>query len=104
MLRFGETKKQEKNFMVQKKKKKKKKKMECWCWTKIEDLKNIALDALPVYNDRYIKIKVRTYDDKVYTNFHGLNVPEDRAECKSFTVISIDSLLVYERNTTCKYI
>ena len=63
-------------------------------WTKIEDLKNIELDALPVYDDRYIKTKIRTYGDKVYTNFCGLNVPEDNIECESFTVISIDSLLV----------
>ena len=46
-------------------------------WTKIEDLKNIELNALSVYDDRYIKTKIRTYDDKVYTNFCGLNVPED---------------------------
>ena len=39
---------------------------------------------------------MRTYSDKVYTNFCGLNVPEDDMECESFTVISIDSLLVYE--------
>ena len=44
----------------------------------------------------YIKSKIRTYGDKVYTNFRGLNVPEDDKECESFTVISIDSLLVYE--------
>ena len=66
-------------------------------WTKIEDLKNIELNALPVYDDRYIKTKIRTYDDKVYTNFHGLNVPENDIKCKSFTVISIDSLLVYDK-------
>ena len=64
-------------------------------WTKIEDLKNIELNALPVYDDKYIKSKIRTYGDKIYTNFHGLNVPEDDTECESFTVISIDSLLVY---------
>ena len=46
-------------------------------WTKIEDLESIKLNALPVYDDRYIKTKTRTYDDKVYTNFRGLNVPED---------------------------
>ena len=28
-------------------------------WTKIEDLKDIKLNALPVYNDQYIKIKIR---------------------------------------------
>ena len=45
--------------------------------TKIEDLKNVELNALPVYDDRYIKTKIRTYGDKVYTNFCGLNVPGD---------------------------
>ena len=29
-------------------------------WNKIEDLRNIKFDALPVYDDRYIKTKVRT--------------------------------------------
>ena len=27
-------------------------------WTKIEDLKNIELNTLPVYDDRYIKTKI----------------------------------------------
>ena len=65
-------------------------------WSKVEDLKNSELDALPVYDDRYIKTKIRTYGDKVYTNFRGLNVPEDDIERESFTVISIDSLLLYD--------
>ena len=33
---------------------------------------------------------------KFYTNFCGLNVLKDDIECECFTVISIDSLLVYE--------
>ena len=59
-------------------------------WTKIEDSKNIKLNALPVNDDKYIKTKTGIYGNKVYNNFHGLNVPE----CESFAVISIDSLLV----------
>ena len=59
-----------------------------------QDLRNIKLNALPVYDDRYIKSKIKIYGDKVHTNFHGLNVPEDDIEWKSFTVISINSLLV----------
>ena len=68
-------------------------------WTKIEDLKNIKINALPLYDDRYIKIKIRTFGtkSKVYTNFRGLNVPQDDIECESFIVISIDSLLVYDK-------
>ena len=51
------------------------------------------LNTLPAYDDKYIKTKIRTFGDNVYTNFRGLNLPED-LECESFTLISIDSLLV----------
>ena len=51
-------------------------------WIKIEDLTNFVLNALPVYDDRYIKNKMRTYGDRVYTNFCGLNMPEDDVECE----------------------
>ena len=43
-----------------------------------------------------IKTKIRTYGDNIYTNFCGLNVPEDDIKCESFTVNSIDSLLIYK--------
>ena len=36
-------------------------------WTKIEDFRNIELNALPVYDDRYIKTKIGTCGHKVYT-------------------------------------
>ena len=62
----------------------------------MEDLENIELNALPVYNDRYMKTKIRTYGDKVYTNFCGLNVPDDGVKCKFFIVISNDSLLAFD--------
>ena len=65
-------------------------------WTKIVDLKNIGLNALPVNDERYIKTKIKTYYDKIYTKFRGLNEPEYDIEYKSFTVTSIDSLLEYE--------
>ena len=42
------------------------------------------MNDLPVYHNRYVKTKIRTYGDKVYTSFRGLNVPED-GECKSFS-------------------
>ena len=64
-------------------------------FTSIGDFKNIELNALPVFDERYIETKIRTYDDEVYTNFRGLNVPEKDKECESLTVTSIDSLILY---------
>ena len=46
-------------------------------WSKIENLKNTEFNALPVYDNRCIKTNI---SDKVYTNFCGLNVPEDDKE------------------------
>ena len=34
-------------------------------WTKMENIKNIKLNALRVYDDRYIKNKIKTYGDKI---------------------------------------
>ena len=66
-------------------------------WPKIEDLKKIKLNTLPVYDDRYIKTKITTFGDKFYTNIRDLDVPEGDIECESFTVISIYSLLVCDK-------
>ena len=41
--------------------------------TKQKDVKNIELNALQVYDDRYIKTKTGTFDAKVY-NFHRLKL------------------------------
>ena len=57
--------------------------------------KNIKLNSLPVYDDRYIKSKIKTYVDNAFTNFRALNVLEDDKEREFFPVIYIDSLLVY---------
>ena len=40
--------------------------------------------------------KRRTDNDKAYTNVRGINLSEDEIECESFTVVSIDFLLVYK--------
>ena len=53
-------------------------------WTKIENLKNIELNILPIYDDRYTKTILRTEVDNVYTNFRVLNVPENDIEGESF--------------------
>ena len=65
-------------------------------WTNIEHLKITELNTLRVYEDRYMKIKIRIYSDKVYANFCSLDLPGDGVECGSFTIISIDFLLAYE--------
>ena len=49
------------------------------------------IQSLPVYENQN-----KNYDDKIHTNFWCLKVPKDGIECKYFTVISINSWLVYD--------
>ena len=63
---------------------------------KLKTQKDIKLNALTVYHDRYITTKIRKYRGKVNSNFRGLNVTEGDMECESFTFIFIDFLLVYK--------
>ena len=63
---------------------------------KFKKYKTIWTKMMPVYDNRYMKTKIKTYGDYVYTDFCGLNVPVDDIEWEYFTVISIDSLLVYK--------
>ena len=51
---------------------------------------------LYLFDDGYTKTKIRAYGDNIYTNFRGLNTPQDGVEHESFTISSIDSLHVYK--------
>ena len=44
--------------------------------------------ASPVYDGRYIKAKMRTYLEKVYNYFCGLNMPKDNVESESFIFVT----------------
>ena len=42
-------------------------------WERVSSLMNIEFDSEPVYgdNDKYIKTKIKSYGDKINTNFQG---------------------------------
>ena len=42
-------------------------------WGKVNIVMNIEFDSEPVYgdNDKYIKAKIKSYEDKANTNFQG---------------------------------
>ena len=51
-------------------------------WEKICNQMNIEFDSEPVYgdNDKYIKTKIKMYEDRVNTNFQGKKVPKENAK------------------------
>ena len=75
-------------------------------WDKIKKLFRKEFDGEPVYNDKYIKIKINLYD----TKFYGNKTPVEGEDCKCFFVILLDSILNVEKKyhpqiflKDCKY-
>ena len=55
-------------------------------WKKNCSLMNIELNSEPVYgdSDEYIKTKIKSYGDKLNTNFQGKKIPKGNASYKCF--------------------
>ena len=56
---------------------------------------NIKFDNEPVYgdNDKYIKIKIKLYGDKVNTNFQDKKIPKENASYKCLSLIMLDFVI-----------
>ena len=57
---------------------------------------NIDFESKPVYgdNDKYIKTKIKIYENSIVTNFHNKEIPKEKAPCKCLSVIIIISLVI----------
>ena len=63
------------------------------CWDKIEKKLNIKYHSMPVYDETYIKAKVREFDGKIKTNFLGDEVPKENMHYTCIACITIDSVM-----------
>ena len=56
---------------------------------------NIKFDSEPVYgdNDKYIKTKIKSFGDKINTNFQGKKIPKENASYKCLSLIMLDSII-----------
>ena len=66
---------------------------------KIEKLMDIDFNTKPTYgdDDRYIKTKIKSYEDNITTNFYNKKgfkkVPEENIPHKCLSIIILDSVL-----------
>ena len=53
-------------------------------WERVSSLINIKFYSEPVYcdNDKYIKTKIKSYRDKINTNFQDKKIPKEDASYK----------------------
>ena len=54
---------------------------------------NIKFHSIPVYDETYIKAKVREFDSKIKTNFLGKKVPKENMRCICIVCITIDFVI-----------
>ena len=62
-------------------------------WEKISDLIDKIFDRDPVYNNKYINTKIRSYNNDIMTNFHDIDnknkkLPEKNKPYKCISLIS----------------
>ena len=64
-------------------------------WKRVEKLLKIEFDSEPVYgdNDKYIKTKIKTYNDSMITKFQSKKMPKEKAPCKCLSIIMLDSVI-----------
>ena len=58
----------------------------------ISNIIKIEFGSNPVYNGKYIKTKIKSYNGKTSTNFHNNKIPKEDCQCICLSVILIDSV------------
>ena len=71
-------------------------------WEKISDLVNKKFDRDPIYNNKYINTKIRSYNNDIITNFRNIDnkknkLPEKNKPYKCVSLISLDSIIKFNK-------
>ena len=49
-----------------------------------------GFDNGPVYNEKYLKTKVKSYEEKISANFHNNKIPKEGSQCVYLSVVLIN--------------
>ena len=79
-------------------------------WNKIKETLSIKFHSMPVYDEKYIKAKVREFNGVIKTNFLGDEIPKESMHYTCIACITIDSVMRMEKKNylqvyleECKY-
>ena len=62
-------------------------------WNKIKDILNVKFHSQSIYDDKYIKTKVKTFNNITNTLFSGDEIPKERSHYICIAAICINSVL-----------
>ena len=66
-------------------------------WDKIKETLNIKFHSMPVYDEKYIKAKVREFNGAIKTNFLGDKIPKESMHYNCIACITIDFVMRMEK-------
>ena len=66
-------------------------------WNKIKNSLNTRFHSQPIYDDKYIKTKVKTFSSMIHTLFSGNEIPKERNHYICIAAICIDSVLKVDK-------
>ena len=76
----------------------------------VKSILNVKFHSQPIYDDKYIKTKVKTYNNTINTQFSGDGIPKERFHYICISAICIDSVLKTDKKNypqvyleQCKY-
>ena len=79
-------------------------------WNKIKKTLNVKFHSMPVYDEKYIKAKIREFNGVIKTNFLIDEVPKEGVHYACIACVTIDSVMKMEKKNylqvyleECKY-
>ena len=80
-------------------------------WEKYEEIWNVIKShSQPIYENKYLKTKVREFDGTIKTNFSGNNIPKENTYYTCIACITVDSVMKMNKKNypqfyleECKY-
>ena len=67
-------------------------------WEKVKNSLKKEFDSEPVYNEKYLKAKIKSYNGKINTNFLDNKIPKESSQFICLSVILIDSVFRTNKN------
>ena len=62
-------------------------------WNKIKSILNVKFDSQPIYDNKYIKTKVKTFNNTINKLFSGDEIPKEKIHYVCILATCIDSVL-----------
>ena len=73
-------------------------------WNVIKNKLNIKFHSQPIYENKYLKTKVREFDGSIKTNFLGNSAPKENTYYTCISCITVDSAVKMNKQIIHKFI